>query len=83
MHKFNFKWIPYELSDEIREKSVEIAINLLCFLSKTSIQSFDKVLMQDETWISLCNLRESMWIENGSETPKVINRTINSPKVII
>lgn len=35
MHKINFKWIPYELS-EIREKRMEIANNLLYFFSKSS-----------------------------------------------
>ena len=64
MHKVNFKWIPYELSDEIRVKLVEIANNLLDLFSKSSIQTLNKVLTQDETWIYLYNTRESMWIEN-------------------
>lgn len=49
----NFKRIPYQLSEEIKEKRVEIAIFLLYFLSKSSIQKMNKVLSQDKRRIKL------------------------------
>lgn len=73
----------FELTDEIREKRVEIANNLLNYLSNSSKQKFNKVLTQDDTWIYLYNLRESMRIENRSEIPKRVNHTISSSKAMI
>lgn len=42
IHKINFKWIQYQLSEEKKEERVEIAIILLYFLSKSSIQIMNK-----------------------------------------
>lgn len=83
MHKINFKWVPYELTQEIKEKRVQIAINLLEFLENSNRDRLNRIFTQDETWIYFDNPRNSMWIENGSEIPQRTRPTIHTPKVMI
>ena len=83
MTKINFKWIPYTLSDEIREKRIQMATFLLTFLSNASEQTLDKVMTEDETWLYLNHPRKSMWLVPGKETPVNIKQNISSPKYMI
>lgn len=83
MHKVNFKWVPYELTPQIRKKRVEIAEKLLAFFESASKITLNSVYTEDETWIYYDNPRTSMWILNGSERPKIPKKTIKSKKVMI
>ena len=83
LHKVNFKWIPYQLTDEIRQKRVEIATELFNFLTACTGDKLNKVLTQDETWIYFENPRLSMWIDSSSEIPQIPKRTIGAKKVMV
>lgn len=75
--------MPYVLTDILKEKTVQIAIELLNFLSNCNIKKLNKLYTQDETWILYDNPRNSMWIENGSEIPQRVRPKISSKKVMI
>ncbi len=83
LHKVNFKWIPYQLTDEIKQKRVEIATELYNFLTSCTEHKLNKVLTQDETWIYFDNPRLSMWIDSNSEIPRVPKRTIGAKKAMV
>ena len=83
MHKINFKWVPFELTNILKEKRVQIATKLLNFLSSCDRKKLNKVYTQDETWVLYENPRNSMWIEYGSEIPQRVRPKISSKKVMI
>ena len=83
MHKVNFKWIPYELTENLKEKRVQIAIELLKFLQSCNIRKLNQIYTQNETWVLYINPRNSMWIENGSKIPERVRPKIGSKKVMI
>ena len=83
MHKVNFKWIPHQLTPELRAQRVKIAGELLDFFKGADERTLNSVYTEDETWIYYDNPRTSMWILNGKPTPTIERRNIQSKKLMI
>lgn len=75
--------MPYHLTNPIRQKRVNLSIELYNFLSKLSPKQLNKVYTQDETWIYFSIPRKSMWIENNSKIPQNVQKSIHSKKAMI
>ena len=83
MVKIYFKWIPYNLTDKIRAKRIEIATQLLNFLSSASEQTLNRIMTQDEIWLYLNNPRRSMWTVPDKEAPVNVKQNIGAKKYMI
>ena len=81
MTKVNFRWIPKELSDELKAKRVIIATKMLETIQNS--KKWGNVYTGDETWVYLKNPRKSMWLQSGIKPPTSVKHTIGSKKVMI
>ena len=64
LHRINFKWIPHELTPQLRAERVSKAKELLAFMEKAPNAILNHIYTEDETWIYYDNPRTSMWILN-------------------
>ena len=83
MVKNFLKWIPYTLTDKIRAKRIEVATQLLDFLSNAPEQTLKRIMTQDEIWLYLDNPKRSMWIAPDKEAPVNVKQNIGAKKYMI
>ena len=71
MLKVNMRWVPHELSDDLKRKRVSIAQTMLNTLQNTRNQG--NIYTGDEIWIYLRNPGTSMWVQKGFKPPSIVN----------
>ena len=78
MTKMNYKWIPHNLSPDLKIKRVATAKRMLEIL-KTN-QRWGNIYTGDETWVYLRNPRKSLWIKSGIKPPSMAKNKIGAKK---
>jgi hypothetical protein len=58
----HFKWVPYMLTDELRQKRIEGSCTLLNVLEAQQRIGFHHIITGDESWIYLSMSPNSIWI---------------------
>lgn len=75
------KWVPYKISDEIRQKRVEMAQSMLEILTSESI-SWNDIITGDESWFYWSYEQVQMWLPENSERPQIPKPTIGLKKTL-
>ena len=81
-YKLSFcKWIPYKISDDIRQKRVEIAHSMLQVLTSEKISRMD-IVTGDESWFYWSYEQTQIWLPENSERPQIPKPTIGLQKTL-
>ena len=83
MTKINCRWIPHQLTDELRQLRVEKAQEMLSFFENASERDLNNVYTEDETWICFDNPHKSMWVSDAEPPMTFARPNIASKKVMI
>lgn len=79
----HLRWIPYKLTEAIRQKRVETSKELLKVLKKNKKTGFIFFSTGDECWFSYEYYPETQWIKNGDLPPERVNRSLFTKKIMI
>ena len=64
------KWIPYPIREDIKEKRVKMAVDILNVLEKGETAWMDTIT-GDESWFFWAYEHDQQWLPEGSERPKI------------
>lgn len=73
------KWIPYPIREDIKEKRVKMAVDILNVLEKGETAWMDTIT-GDESWFFWAYEHDQQWLPEGSERPKIPKPNIGMKK---
>jgi len=77
------KWVPHKLTDELKQKRVVMALDLLKQLEFEQKFDFARVITGDESWFYLDYTPRNRWTCSGDEVGERVNRTVQSEKCML
>ena len=70
--KFFFRWVPYKLTEELRDKRVKKSKEMLKFLKNSNKYPWGTIITGDESWIYFQNSPSYIWSkEKPNFSPKI------------
>jgi hypothetical protein len=79
----HFKWVPYMLTEELRQKRVNGVRALLDTLEVQQRIGFHDIITGDESWFYLDVAPNSIWIGTEEAAPTRPRKTITSTKAML
>ena len=80
LHKICAKWVPHSLSEENKQKRVQLSKQLLETLDK----GYRNIIMGDETWIYFFTISNKeankSWVQKGENRPQIVRTAQNLKK---
>jgi hypothetical protein len=83
LRRVTLRWVPYLLTDTIRDARVLGATNILPLLRLAKSTKFATIITGDESWIYLDNPLKSVWIPEGAPRPTQPKLTISAKKYLL
>ena len=81
--KLSLRWVPHELTPELKEKRLHGAKDLLERLSTLGPLQRNHVVTGDQSWVFLRNDPSEMWGKRNESTPVRVKRSRGDDKVML
>lgn len=80
---YTLQWVPYFLTDELKEKRLKGANELKAALIEESKKDFQKLITGDQSWFFLTYEPRNKWSLSAEEVPNRVSKAIHTQKVMI
>jgi hypothetical protein len=83
MKIFLLRWIPHELTDELREIMIEEYRELHPMLEGLEKRTFPSPVTDDESWFALQFQHSAKWTVSRNDVPQKVRQLIGTSKLML
>jgi histone-lysine N-methyltransferase SETMAR len=83
MKNFHLRWIPHQLTEQVRAERIEKCQELLPLLERMEASNFRNIVTGDESWFTLELQQSAKWSTSREDMPQRVRQQIGTRKFML
>jgi histone-lysine N-methyltransferase SETMAR len=83
MKHFHLRWIPHQLTEQLRAERVKKCRDLLPLLERMEASNFHNIVTGDESWFNLELQQSAKWSTSREDVPQRVRQHIGTKKFML